>query len=251
MFGELCIGGAGVARGYVGQPELTAERFVADRFSADTGARLYRTGDRARLMATGEVELDGRLDDQVKVRGVRIELGEIEHALLQCQGVGAAAAVVLGKGGGAVIGGFVVPHPGAVLMADDLARQLRRQLPSAMCPTRYAVLGELPFLPNGKVDRRTLQSLGGATTGVVRPYRPPATEVEHQLAAVWQEVLGVPRVGVDDNFFELGGHSLVAVQFASRAKERFGLEIPLRLVFATADLGELAASLVPRMPPSS
>ena len=240
--GELYLGGDGLAHGYLGRPALTAEKFVPDPFAARPGERLYRTGDRVRLNARGEVEFVGRLDAQVKLRGWRVEPGEIEAAL--CRHPGVADAVVLLREdapGERRLVGYAVPRAGAGLGADAgavLRAWLAERLPEYMVPSAVVALESFPLNPNGKVDRRALP----APEAVARPEGvAPRTETERALAAVWAEVLRVERVYADDGFFELGGQSLLAVQVAARVREGLGVELPLGRVFEARTLADLAA----------
>ncbi|HEU0079427.1 MAG TPA: amino acid adenylation domain-containing protein, partial [Longimicrobiaceae bacterium] len=223
--GELFLGGVQVGRGYLGRPELTAERFVPDAFGAP-GERLYRTGDRARWTAEGEVEYLGRLDFQVKVRGFRIELGEIESALLSHAGVREAAVVVREDApGGPRIVGYVVGEADTA----ELREHLLARLPGYMVPAALVALERLPLTPNGKLDRRALPAPeGGAEPGA---YVAPRTPLEERLAGIFASVLGAARVGVEDDFFVSGGHSLLATRVIVRVRAELGVELPLRLLF--------------------
>ncbi|MEW5931717.1 MAG: amino acid adenylation domain-containing protein, partial [Gemmatimonadota bacterium] len=238
--GELYVAGAGVARGYLGRPELTAEKFVPDPFSGEAGARMYRSGDRVRRRADGELEYVGRVDQQVKVRGFRIEPGEIEAVLERHPGVRAAAVAVREDAPGAPrLVGYVVPESGATPSTSELRRHLAERLPEYMVPGAIAVLEALPLSPNGKVDRRALpapETAAGAGDDFVAP-RTPAEEI---LAGIWAEVLRLETVGAHDNFFEIGGHSLLATRVVSRIRETFGAEVPLRAVFEAPTLSGLA-----------
>src|SRR5581483_6068271 len=235
--GELYVGGAGVARGYLARPELTAERFVADPHGPP-GARLYRTGDLGRRLAGGELEHLGRADHQVKLRGFRIELGEIEAALEAHESVAAAAAALSGDTHDERrIAAWVTAAPGRVPDARELRAQLARTLPDYMLPSVIEVLPELPRLPNGKINRRALPAAGKPRS---RDPVAPRTAVEELLVPVWQETLGVERVGAHDDFFELGGNSLQAMRLMSRAREALGLAIPLRQLFDTPTIAGLA-----------
>ncbi len=242
--GELCIGGAGVARGYRNQPVLTAERFVPDPFAARRGARLYRTGDLARALPSGVLEFLGRTDHQVKVRGFRIELGEIESVLGCHLAVQQAAVVVRREAAGHPLVAYVVPRPGAAAAAAaDLRGFLAERLPEFMIPGAFVFLDSLPLTPNGKLDRRDLASRelaperGGPTLAA------PRTAVEEVLAAIWSDVLARHPIGRDDDFFALGGHSLLAARVASRIRGAFGLEVPLRSLFERRSLAELAQDI--------
>ncbi|HEX7241984.1 MAG TPA: amino acid adenylation domain-containing protein, partial [Longimicrobiaceae bacterium] len=237
--GELFIGGEGVARGYLGRPELTAERFVPDPFSGGPGARLYRTGDRVRWLAEGRLEFIGRMDHQVKIRGFRIETGEVEAVLTEHPAVREAFVTVREDGpGGKRLAAYVAPEAGATARADELAAYLGVRLPAYMVPSAFVVLEALPLTPNGKVDRAALPALGA---GAEEEYTAPRTRTEERLAAVWSEVLGVERVGVHDDFFRLGGHSLLALRVVSRARLALGVEIPVRALFEAPTLAGLAA----------
>ncbi|MEW5928183.1 MAG: non-ribosomal peptide synthase/polyketide synthase, partial [Gemmatimonadota bacterium] len=238
--GELYIGGAGVARGYAGRPEATAETFVPDPFGGEPGARLYRSGDRVRWLAGGELAFLGRADGQVKVRGFRVELGEVEAALLAHPSVGAAAAAVREAGEGEKrLVGYVVA--GEAEVAGPAVRAwLRERLPEHVVPSAVVVLEALPLTPNGKLDRRALPAPsweGGA--GYVAP-RTPAEEV---LGGIWAQVLGRGRVGAEEHFFEAGGHSLLAAQVVARVREAFRVELPLRAVFEAPTLAGLAGRI--------
>jgi amino acid adenylation domain-containing protein/non-ribosomal peptide synthase protein (TIGR01720 family) len=235
--GELLVGGAGVGRGYLGEPARTAEVFVPDPWGPEPGGRLYRTGDLARRLADGNLEFLGRIDHQVKLRGLRIELGEIEAVLAQHPGVRQAVAAVLG---GARLAAYVVADPEAGVTAAALQEFLRGQVPEAMVPADVVLLDSLPLTANGKVDRKALPvpERAGASAEIVA-----ATPSEELLAAIWGEVLGVDRVGVHDNFFDLGGHSLTAIQVVSRIRQAFGVEIALRSVFERPTVAALAQLL--------
>ncbi|MEV0001820.1 amino acid adenylation domain-containing protein [Micromonospora sp. NPDC050980] len=239
--GEMYVGGAGLARGYLGRPGLTAERFVPDPFSAVPGARLYRTGDRARYRADGDLEYRGRADDQVKVRGHRIELGEVEAALLRHQAVGQAAVVARGdRSGEHRLHAYLVVD--GELTGEPVRRWLRDRLPEAMVPATFTVLPALPLTANGKVDRRALPAVDGAALDDARDHVPPATPTERLLAEVWCEALDTDRVGVTDRFFDLGGDSILALRVVGLA-ERRGVTVALRDVFAHQALGELARAV--------
>jgi amino acid adenylation domain-containing protein/non-ribosomal peptide synthase protein (TIGR01720 family) len=237
VWGELFAGGDGVARGYLGRPGLTAERFVPDPFAA--GGRLYRTGDLARRRPDGVLELSGRIDRQVKIRGFRVELGEIEAALARHPGVSAAAVVPWDVAGDRRLAAYVA---GAV-EEGELRRYLADRLPEPMIPAVFVVLDRLPLTPNGKVDRRALPAPDSAAASA-REYLAPSNPVEESLAEVVAELLGLERVGMRDNFFALGGHSLLATRLVTRLWDRYGLEVPLETVFAAADLRDLADRLV-------
>ena len=222
--GELLIGGVQVGRGYHRRPELTAERFVPDPFGR-RGARLYRTGDLARYLPDGAIEFLGRIDHQVKIRGLRIELGEIEAALTANPSV--REAVVVATADQRLVG-YVVAAAGAAISPAELRGHLALSLPEHMVPAVLVPLEALPLSPNGKVDRRALPAPGAAAGGAA--FSAPRTPLEEMIAGIWSEVLKVDQVGVDDNFFVLGGHSLLATQVISRAQAALGtlgVEAPL------------------------
>ena len=242
--GEICVGGTGVARGYLARPALTAERFVPDPWAGrrgEPGARLYRTGDLGRQLPDGRIAFLGRTDHQVKVRGLRVELGEIEAAVAICPGVREAAAVAREGADGSRLVVFWVPAGDGAPDGTALRSHLRRRLPEALLPALVRV-EELPRLPGGKVDRRDLASrevLGEALAARVAPRTP----VEEMLAGIWAEVLGLAEVGVEDSFFALGGHSLLATRVISRVRRSFGVELPLRDLFEAPTVAGMAARL--------
>ena len=243
--GEICIGGAGVARGYLLRPDLTAQRFGADPFSTAPGARLYRTGDQGRWLPDGQLEYLGRNDFQVKIRGYRIELGEVEARLAECDGVREALVVARDDedGGDQRLVAYVLARDGAALAAAALRAQLSARLPGYMVPGAFVELEAFPLTPNGKIDRKALPA-PGAQAVVKRAWEAPIGEVEGTLAGIWQQLLGIERIGRQDHFFELGGHSLLAMRLLVRIREEFGVEVPLARVFQTptiAFLGELVA----------
>ncbi|MFM9432981.1 amino acid adenylation domain-containing protein [Janthinobacterium sp. CG_23.3] len=214
VVGELYIGGYGLARGYVGRSDLTAERFVADPFS-DSGARLYRSGDLVRWLDDGNAEYIGRADHQVKIRGFRIELGEIEAQLRKVAGVGGVAVVAAAGEGGAQLHAYLVSEAAPQEVMQMARMALAGTLPDFMHPSAYAVLAALPRLPTGKLDRNALPPIQAEAA---RQYRAPSTPQARRMADLWQEVLGVERVGETDNFFELGGDSLLCLKLISRLR---------------------------------
>jgi amino acid adenylation domain-containing protein len=239
--GELYLGGQGLARGYLGRPDLTAERFVPDPFGV-LGAWLYHTGDLARWRVDGELEFLGRRDSQVKVRGFRIELGEIEECLGRHPGVREAAVVAREEGDETRLLAYVVAGVEPAPAAGELRAFLRASLPEHMVPSTFVPLDALPLTPNGKVDRRALPAPGVA--GVDRQaYVAPRTVTEELLAGIWAEVLKVERVGACDNFFDLGGHSLLAAQVVSRIRQAAELDLPLRALFQNPTVEGLAVAL--------
>jgi len=248
VVGELCVGGAGVGRGYVHNPDRTAAVFVPDAFGAEPGGRLYRTGDYVRYRDDGALEYLGRADSQVKVRGVRIELGEVEAALDTHPAV--QQSVVLashGPSGTASLVAYVVGD--AALTTSELRRHARERLPEAMVPEQLMVLDALPLTPNGKIDRQRLASLLELEPREPRARVAPRDDIERELAQIWGEVLGLAEVGVTDNFFELGGHSLLAVGLMNRIRRSFGRALPLSQLFRTGTIEDLAATLRPDAAP--
>jgi amino acid adenylation domain-containing protein len=238
--GEIYIGGVGLARGYLGRPELTAERFVPNPFGAD-GSRLYRTGDRGRWRPDANIEFLGRVDHQVKIRGHRIEPGEIEAALSQHPAVRETVVVAReDQPDQRRLVAYVVAQ--AMPTTTELRAHLRRSLPDYMVPEAFVTLEALPRTPNGKIDRRALPPPVGRPD-LEQSFVAPRTPTEEVLADIWAEVLGVDRVGVHDDFFELGGHSLLATQMLSRIHELLAIEIPVSAIFDHPSIGALAAIL--------
>ncbi|HYZ84471.1 MAG TPA: amino acid adenylation domain-containing protein [Bryobacteraceae bacterium] len=236
--GELYIGGAGVAKGYLHRPELTAESFVANPF-ADDRSRMYRTGDLVRWTDDGLLEFIGRSDDQVKVNGHRIELGEIESLLLQHPTVAEAAVVALRSGDGEIsLAAYLVARTGSALSVDSLRTFLAGRLSNSMMPTSFMMLEAMPLTPNGKLDRKALPTPERGSRNV---HAEPITPTEKKLATLWQQVLKVERVGLHDNFFDLGGDSLNAAELAAHFPARFDMELPLGSLFEAPTIAALAA----------
>ncbi|HET7460396.1 MAG TPA: amino acid adenylation domain-containing protein, partial [Longimicrobium sp.] len=236
--GDLCIGGDGVVRGYLGRPGLTAERFVPDPFATEPGGRMYRTGDRARWRDGGKLEFLGRLDDQVKIRGFRIEPGEVEAAMAAYPGVREARVMMReDQPGDKRLVAYVV---GSVEV-DGLRAHLGQSLPEYMVPQAIVALDRLPLNANGKVDRKALPVPQYAADA--DRYVAPRTPTEEVLAGIWAEVLRLERVGVEESFFDLGGHSLLATRVAARVRGVFGVELPLRAVFERPVVSGLAAEI--------
>jgi amino acid adenylation domain-containing protein len=242
--GELYIGGAGLAQGYVNRPELTAEKFIGNPFSSDPEDRLYRTGDSVRWRRDGALEFLGRLDYQIKLRGFRIEPGEIEAALAEHTQVRQAVVLLReDQPGDRRLVAYVVPADVHAAAPGDLRRFLGQKLPEYMVPAVFIELQTLPQSPNGKIDRKALPAPDSARPELAGAYVAPATAVEEQLAAIWANVLGLERVGIHDNFFELGGHSLLAVQLFARMEKQFHQRLPLAVLFQHGTIASLARLL--------
>src|SRR6185369_6836566 len=243
VVGELYVGGEGLACGYLGRPELTAERFIPSPPSpvAEAGSRLYRTGDLARMRDDHAVVFLGRGDQQVKIRGFRIEPGEVEAALAAVPGIAEAVVVVRKDGGDRRLVAYLTGA--AAPAAAELRERLARRLPDHMVPAAFVHLAALPLTPNGKIDRAALPAPERSDAAAARGGAAPRTPVEEILAAVWAELLGVDGVTVDDDFFALGGHSLLAVQLISRVRAVCGVELPLRALFEAPTVAGLAAEV--------
>ncbi|AGO43404.1 hypothetical protein M062_12510 [Pseudomonas aeruginosa RP73] len=241
--GELYIGRAGLARGYLRRPGLSATRFVPNPFPGGAGERLYRTGDLARFQADGNIEYIGRIDHQVKVRGFRIELGEIEAALAGLAGVRDAVVLAHDGVGGTQLAGYVVADSAedAERLRESLRESLKRQLPDYMVPAHLMLLERMPLTVNGKLDRQALPQPDASLSQ--QAYRAPGSELEQRIAAIWAEILGVERVGLDDNFFELGGHSLLATRVISRVRQEQQLDASLKALFERPVLEAFAQGL--------
>jgi acyl-coenzyme A synthetase/AMP-(fatty) acid ligase len=252
--GELHIGGAGVARGYLDRPELTAERFIADPYSDDPNARLYRTGDLARWRNDGRIDFAGRLDHQVKVRGHRIELGEIETALRDHDDIGDAVVIVReDQPGDQRITAYLTAATTTITTTTgegdtaptpdtgELRRYLAGTLPAYMIPSTFVTLDEFPLTPNRKIDRNVLPAPRLDTPAITGDHVEPTTDLEHVVAGMFASLLGVEPVGTTDNFFELGGHSLLATSFAARLRAVFGIDLDLRIFFQDATVAAVVA----------
>jgi acyl-coenzyme A synthetase/AMP-(fatty) acid ligase/acyl carrier protein len=243
--GRLLIGGAGVARGYVGEPELTAERFFADPFAADGQARVYDTGDLARWLPDGTLEFMGRIDEQVKIRGYRVEPAEVDSALKRHAGVTEAITVAHAVSDGDVrLVSYCTIE--ANVQETGLRGHLSEWLPEYMLPGAIVVVEELPRTPSGKIDRLQLPDpdLAGSEGA---DYVAPRTPLEETVAAIWAQVLGVPRVSVEDDFFVLGGHSLLATQVVAQVRSDFAVDLPLHSLFTYPTVASLAAEIVGMM----
>lgn len=250
--GELYIGGAGLARGYLRQPALTAERFIPHPFGSEPGARLYRTGDLVRYLPSGDLDYLGRIDQQVKVRGFRIEPGEIEAVLEQYPFVQDAVVVVRESvDGDSRLVAYVVPQRGYAPASGELRDFLRQAVPTYMIPTAFVLLSELPLTLNGKVDRAALPTPETIRSEGDRPGVAARTDVERAIAAIWREVLQIEQVGVRDNFFDLGGHSLLLLRVQVRLGEELGRRIALMDMFSCPTIELLANHLTQDQPASA
>jgi amino acid adenylation domain-containing protein len=242
--GSVYLAGEGLARGYHNRPDLTAEKFIANPFSKEPGARMYDTGDLARWNNRGELEYVGRSDQQVKIRGYRIELGEIEAVLRQHPGVG--QAVVMAREdlpGDRVLVAYITGKGKNDVTPNDLRSFVKQKLPQYMVPSSIVVMETFPLTPNGKLNRKALPAPEDALTERETSYVAPRTPAEEILAGIWVNVLKLKQVGVHDNFFDIGGHSLKAVQVVARVRDAFGVEIPVRKVFETPTISGLAQLL--------
>ncbi len=244
VVGELYISGAGVVRGYHHRPGNTAEKFVPDPLGHQPGGRLYRTGDKVRYAADGNIHFLGRGDHQVKIRGFRIELTEVEMALVQHPGVqNAAVTTHKDTAGQLLLVGYVTTRPGHTLQTRELRAFLQQTIPAHMIPSPLIIMEVLPRLPNGKINRRALPPPQDVRPETDAAFVPPQTATEQALAHIWATLLGVKKIGRHDNFFELGGHSLLATQLISRLRHHWHIEAPLKLIFAAPTLADLAASI--------
>jgi len=245
VVGEIYVGGDSLTRGYLGQPGMTAEKYIPDPFSREAGSRLYCTSDLGRWLADGTVQYLGRRDHQVKVRGFRVELEEVEATLLLQDGVQQAVAVVhTDPAAGQRLAAYVVPAPGASPAPEDIARRLRGSLPDYMVPSMIMVLAALPRTAHGKVDRRALPPPSdGSIASAAAVRTSPRTATEQAVAEIWGEVLRLAHIAPEDDFFALGGHSLLATQVVARLRERFHVELPLRSLFERRTLADLADTI--------
>lgn len=242
--GELHIGGIGLARGYLNQPELTAERFIRNPFGDQMNARLYKTGDLARWRTDGNLEFLGRVDDQLKIRGFRIEVGEIENTLRQHSA--ARGVVVVGREDGSgekKLVAYVVVSNDNRPTAEELRKFLQARLPEYMVPAAFVMLKGLPLTPGGKVDRRQLPPPQFERDGADKEYVAPRTELERRLVEIWEAMLELRPIGVRDNFFELGGHSLMEMRLVAEVERRIGLTLPLSMIYHTRTVESMARAL--------
>jgi acyl carrier protein len=240
--GELCIGGRGVARGYLNRPDLTAEKFVADPFSPDPEARLYRTGDRARYLPDGNIEFCGRIDHQIKLHGYRVELGEIEAALREQDAV--QDAVVLApedESGEKQLVAYVSASP--PLTPATLREHLKARLPQYMVPSAFVLRESLPLTLNGKIDRQALASVPFENLEAAREFVGPRTQTEKALAVIWSQLLKLENLGIDDDVFDLGAHSLQAMKALTQIRDVFEVNLALRNLFEHPTIAGLAQAI--------
>jgi acyl carrier protein len=235
--GELCIGGHGLSRGYRNRPDLTAEKFVVNRYS--DGGLMCRTGDIGRWLKDGRIELFGRRDQQVKVNGYRLETGEIEAVLDEHPRVVKSAVVARSIEGGTRLVAFLVTSEKETMSGAEMRDYLSKRVPAYMVPTFFIELDQMPLTPNGKVDRKALPDPDQSEI-VEREYVAPRTPVEEVLGDIWSDVLGVEQISVHDDFFDLGGHSLLATQVISRVRKTYNIELPLRRLFETPTIARFA-----------
>ncbi len=241
--GELHIAGYGVGRGYINRPGLNAEKFIANPFSQTAGGRMYKTGDLARYLPDGQIAFVGRIDEQIKVRGYRIEPEEIATLLDRCYGVETSVVVARAENGDTRLIAYVVPTHGVKLDHDSLQAYLKKYLPDYMIPAAFVRIDQLPLGPNGKIDRVMLPAPTPENTDEDKVRVGPSTPVEARVVAILAQLLGVQKVGVHDNFFFLGGHSLLGTQLIARARDSFGIELPLRTVFDSPTASQLSAEI--------
>jgi amino acid adenylation domain-containing protein len=242
--GEIYLGGAGVARGYLNRPGQTSEVYVPDPFSAEPGQRLYRTGDRAKLLPGGQIKYLGRIDQQLKLRGYRIELGEITTSLLSHPAIKDAVAVTqMTPGGEPRIGAFCVAEEGHSPNREELMTYLRQRLPEFMVPSSLRILDALPLNANGKLDYAKLSIWSKSDEDVESRWTAPRTPLEETIAEIFRQVLELERIGIHENFFRLGGHSLLATRAIMRINETFGISLPLRHLFEYTTVAELAGAI--------
>jgi amino acid adenylation domain-containing protein len=242
--GDLYVSGPGLARGYLNRPETTAEKFVADPFRSEPAARMYKTGDLARYLASGEIEFAGRTDDQVKIRGYRVELEEIEAVLGSHAGVREVVVTARENAAGEkTLAAYVVPAREQVPTASELRLYLKQKLPHYMVPSAFVLLEGMPKTPNGKVDKRALPAPKASDFAEPQEYVAPTDELETQLSKIWETVLDKKPVGIRDNFFELGGHSLLAARLMHRIEQSLGQRLPLAALLQAPTIEQLAALL--------
>ncbi|HVI47207.1 MAG TPA: amino acid adenylation domain-containing protein, partial [Chitinophaga sp.] len=243
--GEICVGGDGVARGYLNRPELTAGKFITNPYGGTPGMRLYRTGDLGRWLPDGSIEFLGRIDDQVKIRGFRIEPGEIESVLQQCEFVNTAVvAVKKDVSGNKRLIGYVIPE--GTFNREGITAYLKERLPEYMVPAILMPVEKIPLTPNGKIDRKALPEPDGNSDS---NYTAPQDELQGVLASIWQDLLQLPRVGINDNFFKLGGHSLLAMRLIAALYRTLQTEVTIKALFSNPTIAALSAHITGQLQP--
>ena len=241
VWGEICIGGVQVARGYLNQPELTAGKFINDPFNTAPHARLYKTGDLARRLTDGNLEYGGRKDSQVKIRGYRIEPGEIENELQSCNLVKNAVVVAMvNHAENLLLAAYIVPENS--FDKEGIIAYLKNKLPAYMIPSVWVELDKLPLTANGKVDKQALPEVDDSYLTDAK-YIAPRTETEEKLAVIWQHLLRKQRVGMYDNFFEMGGHSLMAMRMITHIEESLFVSVPIKVLFQFTCINDLGKYL--------
>jgi acyl carrier protein len=240
--GELCVGGPSIARGYWQQPELTAQKFIQHPFSNVDGAKLYRTGDRGRYLPDGRIELLGRADRQVKVRGYRVELGEVDAILAEHPHIKEATVVSQAVGSDHRLSAYICPQDGSDLNVTVVREYLRERVPDYMLPSTYVFLTALPRTTIGKIDTSVLPTPGAHRPNLDTPYVSPRTPIEDSLASIWAEILELDAVGIHDHFLDLGGDSLLAVRIVAAMEERLGIEFGAESIFEQPTVAELASA---------
>jgi long-subunit acyl-CoA synthetase (AMP-forming) len=243
--GEIYVGGAGVARGYLNRPELNQERFIPDIFRPGEDRRLYKSGDQARRLVSGDIEYLGRIDQQVKIRGFRIELGEIESVLGQHADIREAAVQVdTGVDGERRLVAYLVPQNDHTPEQRQLHAFIKERLPEYMIPAAFVSMERMPLTSNGKIDRQALPRADFSRLESVQEFTEPRTPLEREVAESWKEVLGLERIGITDNFFEIGGHSLLATRVIILLRAKLGLNFSLRLLFENPTVAGMACALI-------
>jgi amino acid adenylation domain-containing protein len=251
VIGDLYIGGSALSRGYLNEPMQTAEKFIPDPFCQRTDGRLYKTGDRARFLSDGNVEFLGRKDHQVKIRGFRVELGEVEAELAQHPKVKEVVVTVWDQAEtGKSLVAYLVIEKDTEVNTSELRNYLSEKVPGYMLPSSYVMLEEMPLTNNGKVDRGKLPKPESLRPDLERSYKAPEMATQQVMVEIWEEVLGIERVGIEDNFFELGGHSLLATQVVSRVKDAFQVEIALRSLLESPTVESFVEKMIQSEPQS-
>jgi len=244
IFGDLYVSGSGLARGYLNRPEITAEKFIADPFSSEPGSRMYKTGDLAKYLPSGDIEFAGRTDDQVKIRGYRVELEEIEAVLGAHNSVHEVVVIARENSSGEKsLVAYLVPSREQVPTASELRTYLKQELPAYMVPAAVVLLEAMPKTPNGKVDKRALPAPKAVDYAATQEYVAPTNQLESKLASVWEIVLEKKPVGIRDNFFELGGHSLLAARLMHRIEQQMGQRLPLAALLQAPTIEQLARAM--------